>query len=317
MRFNLINPILAPLLAGAALTLAGCPQPTPDDSDRQRSDTSGDADDTAPDTTGDTSPADTERDTGLNDTGDSSGVPPWLSETTLYINIGDSVAAGYDADSNYGYAWLLYHNRDDWPAYDGHDLNAVASPSILHITDSGATSDEVLDNLRGTSLPSTQGNVVVTISAGGNDFNDSIWTMLSEDLTMSAATEVRENLASMITILRASYGDPWIWLLNVQDPTDGVGTIPSGYDEGFCEKIAEYGALFGDVVIANLGLLNQQIALEADEQGVGLADYHDWFLGHGLNSDDGWMSDDCAHPTSEGHHQMRRLIWQEWTGELY
>ncbi len=253
------------------------------------------------------------------DTGDSGAPsePSWLSETDLYVNIGDSLAAGYDAEDEYGYARLLQANLDDWPSYKGHDLQTVAGADTVHIVDSGATSDEVLENLQRFQLPPVSGEALATISAGGNDFNDSVWTMLSEDLTRQAAAEVRANLAEMIELLRGEYDDLHVYVLNIQDPTDGLGTVPDGYDEGACEAIAQYGEWVGETVVANLAIMNEEIAAEAAAQGAELADYHGWFLGHGLNSGDGWMSDDCAHPTSQGHHEIRRLIWSQWSGQLY
>ncbi len=242
-----------------------------------------------------------------------------LADVGLYLNLGDSLAAGYDAASGGGYAWLLDENQAAWPTYAGQDLATTAGAQVLHVTDSGAKSDEILDNLRSTSLPSISGTVLVTISAGGNDFNDDLWTMADEHATRAVAEEVRANLAAMVAHLEAQYPDQdlRIGLLDIQDPTDGLGTIPSNYSEGFCEALLEWGWLIGPTAVANLAILNDAIAQEAAAQGATLIGYHDHFAGHGLNSSDGWMSDDCAHPTSLGHHELRRLIWATWTGEWH
>jgi len=46
-------------------------------------------------------------------------------------------------------------------------------------------------------------------------------------------------------------------------------------------------------------------------------DYHSYFLPNGVNTAAGWMSDDCAHPTTLGHHELRRLIWAAWTDQWH
>lgn len=272
--------------------------------------------DTSADTSGDD---DTGGDSG-GETGDDTGVDPsaWLGDVDLYINLGDSVAAGYHAQDDGGYGWLLDRNLDDdFPDYEGADLNSRSSASVKHITESGATSRDVLGNLQDANLPSASGTVVVTISAGGNDFNDDYTTMISAEAAREAGEKYADNLSDMVSLLRNEYTDVRIYVLNVQDPTDGEGTIPSGYDEGMCELLEKYGDVYGETAVANLGIFNDAIADAALAEGVELLDYHGWFAGHGLNSRDGWMSDDCAHPTSEGHHQLRRLAWSVWTGELY
>jgi len=240
----------------------------------------------------------------------------WVDEVGLYLNIGDSLAAGYDAGGEYGYAWLLDENRG-FSSYTGHDLQTRSGAQVKHIADSGATSEEILDNLRDASLPSVEGEVVVTISAGGNDFNDEITTMVFAAYTEVAAAQVRANLAAMIDEVRGSYPSARIYVLNIQDPTGGTGTVPEGMDEGFCKFVDQWGAYIGPTVVENLGIMNAAIAEEAAVQGVELVDYHAAFLDHGLNTSDGWMSDDCAHPTDERHHQIRRLIWAGWTGDWY
>jgi len=239
------------------------------------------------------------------------------ADVTLFINLGDSVAAGYDAAGEYGYARLLHANDDGLaPGYAGADLVSLApSVQLLNLAESGADSGDILGNLRGASLPPTSGEVVVTISAGGNDFNDDPAIMLATPLTRAVATQLRANLAAMVAELRSAYGDPHIYVLDIQDPTDGTGEIPPQYDDGMCGVIQAVPGPLASLGVANLGIVNQAIADEAAAQGVELVSYHDHFLGHGLTSSDGWMSGDCAHPTSLGHHHLRALIWWHWTNE--
>ncbi len=264
----------------------------------------------------------TDPDSG-SDSAPDSGIEPdtepesWLTEVGLYLNLGDSLAAGYDAADGGGYAWLLHQNQAGWPDYAGQDLRTLADPQVLHLAHSGDTSDEILDTVRSASLPPVNGRVVVTLSAGGNDFNDDLTTMISADATRAVAAEVRSNIGQIMAEVRSAYPGQEVsfYVLDIQDPTGGTGTIPAGYDEGFCEALRDWGWLLGPTAVGNLELLNAEIAAETRAQGETLVPYHDLFQDHGLNTSSGWMSDDCAHPTSLGHHELRRLIWSLWTGE--
>jgi lysophospholipase L1-like esterase len=114
------------------------------------------------------------------------------------------VAAGYDAADGGGYAWLLDENQPGWPAYDGQDLTAISGARVMHLAHSGDTSAEVFDAVRDADLPAASGSVVVTISAGGNDFNDDATTMVSADLTRTVAQDLRKNLAAITKHIRAA-----------------------------------------------------------------------------------------------------------------
>jgi hypothetical protein len=48
-------------------------------------------------------------------------------------------------------------------------------------------------------------------------------------------------------------------------------------------------------------------------------DNHGVFFDHGMNAPgaERWITDDCTHPSNEGHHQLRREEWFVLTGERY
>ncbi len=354
---HLLDVRQAPLIL-LALTLAACaPSPVPvvdddDTTDALDDDDVLDDDDEAPgdddsvvsEDDDDTGSSEDDDDTGSSEDDDDSTPQPddddvtppphALSEVVLHINLGDSLAAGYNASGNNstggrGYGRLIQSNHGEYPAYAADHLEAVAGSVSFHdLGDSGATSDEILDNLESAldgALPaSVSGDVLLTISAGGNDFNDSVWTMVTPVLTEAAAAAVRANIGQMITAVRDRYEEPalghdvFVVVLNIQDPTDGTLSIPDEFDDGFCELL-QHPALVavGGLVLDNLGIMNDAIAAEAAAQGALLGDYHAAFTGHGMNATgaDRWMSDDCAHPNDEGHHQLRREIWGQLTGD--
>lgn len=231
---------------------------------------------------------------------------PLLDDPALVIVVGDSLAAGYDAAGNNGPSGSGYARRV------ANDLPGVA---FRDLAESGATSADAAARVRGAigSLPDVDGDVVVLINVGGNDFNDEIAVMISAELTAQAAAELRTNLADIVTRLRGKYGDRAVFLIDdIHDPTDGMGSVPPQYDEGFCSTLSNpILQPAAATALANLATFNAAIAAEAVEQDAHLVPLHGHFIGHGMNAPAGqrWISDDCAHPTSEGHGHLRDLVW--------
>jgi lysophospholipase L1-like esterase len=254
----------------------------------------------------------------------------------LFVNLGDSLAAGYNADGRngaggHGYARLLLENHPDYPDYDGHHFRARwTDVRFVDLGDSGATSSDTLANLRsalGGTLPATvDGDVVVTLTCGGNDFNDDVMTIIVRTSTEAAAARLADNYREIFRLLRERYEDPAagrdvVFLVtNVHDPTGGTGAIPPGFTDGFCATIQDPRLIpLRSVAIGNLAFFNDAIAAVTAELGGHLVDNHGVFLEHGMNAPgaERWLSDDCVHPTNEGHHQLRRAEWLVGTGERF
>ena len=270
---------------------------------------------------------------------DGAGPPPPLAELDdlrLYVNIGDSLAAGYNASGRngsggHGYARLMLDNHPDYPAYDGQFLRALyPDVRFVDVSESGATSSDALSNLRSAlsgDLPaSVDGDVLVSLTCGGNDFNDDVMTIILRTATDAAAARLQANDREMFRLLRERYEDPAaghavVFLVtNVHDPTGGTGAIPAGFSDGFCATINDPRLVpLRSVAIANLGAYNDAIAAVTAELGGFLVDNHGVFLDHGMNAPgaERWLSDDCVHPTNEGHHQLRREEWFVLTGERF
>ena len=179
----------------------------------------------------------------------------------------------------------------------------------------------------GGSLPaSVDGDVLVSLTCGGNDFNDDVMTIIVRATTEAVAGRLQSNYREMFRLLRERYedsaaGHAVVFLVtNVHDPTGGTGAIPAGFSDGFCATINDPRLIpLRSVAIANLGVFNEAIAAVTEELGGRLVDNHGVFLDHGMNAPGGerWLSDDCAHPTNEGHHQLRREEWRVLTGESW
>jgi len=255
-----------------------------------------------------------------------------LKNITLYVNLGDSLAAGYYASSGRSYRALLTKNNDLlYPAYKGKDLaSRFPGLKVIDRSKSGAVAKEILAQGK-TVKGNPAGNTLVVISAGGNDFNDKIATM-----TLAPQAIAKANAAAgYLKQLYQHFGDKsrfpgkvTIAQLTIYDSTDGKGSIPkiSGLS-GFCKTIqGALGLLLGPVAIANLGSFNKILRTAASGAGVVVVDSHAAFLGHGFNYQDKtwkhykpndptlWFHTDCAHGNNRGHHELRRLIWKALTG---
>jgi lysophospholipase L1-like esterase len=234
-----------------------------------------------------------------------------LDQPALVIVVGDSIAAGYNASSN---------NAPGGGGYARRVADALAGGTQLRdLSQSGANSDEAAARVAGASLPSVSGDVLVLLNVGGNDFNDSIEVMLSPAATAAAAANLRANLADIVTTLRARYedaaaGEAVVFAIDtIHDPTDGLGTIPPQYDDEFCATIQNplFTPELRAQALENLGTMNAAIAAEAAAQQAVLVDVHGAFLGHGMNGTgaDRWLSNDCAHPTTDGHDHLHQIVW--------
>jgi lysophospholipase L1-like esterase len=256
-------------------------------------------------------------DAGGNPSGPDAMPPPPadLARVGLVIVVGDSIAAGYNAaggngSSGNGYARQIV------------DRVKTLSPDaqFRDLADSGANSTDARSAVQGAvgGLPLVAGDTLILINVGGNDFNDEIAVMLDPSLAAERAAVLRTNLADIAMRLRGKFERPsegWhaLFVLDtIHDPTDDLGTIPAQFDEGFCGTIQNplFTPELRMTALANLALFNQSIADEAAAQSAYLYDMHGHYIGHGMNGGAArWMSEDCAHPTTEGHTQMRDAIW--------
>lgn len=269
-------------------------------------------------------------DAGSTDPGPdaSGGAFALLDEPSLVIIVGDSIAAGFNAANNNapggrGYGRLVVDNHAGYPAFAGRDIRTLAAGvEFRDLAESGANSNDAASKVRNASLPAVTGDVLVLINVGGNDFNDSIQTMLSPQATATAAANLRTNLADIVGRLRTRYedigaGKRVVFAIDtIHDPTDGTGSIPQQFDDGFCGTLQNplFTPQLRMTALENLATMNAAIVAEAAAQTAVLVDVHAGFLGHGMNGTDRWMSNDCAHPTSDGHHHLRELVWSALGG---
>ena len=256
-----------------------------------------------------------------------------LQHPLFLLVLGDQVAAGQDATGlntvgGKGYARLLLNNHPDFPAWEGQDL-ATRFPglALVDFARDGATTTRARANLeRGLANkvipPFIEGDLVVLIHAGGNDFFADPSVALDEEATQAAASVMRSQLAIMISLLRMRYEKAnhavVVLVGNIIDPTDGTGMVPEDFQVGASEALSSLVVEDDrEQMLANLEYMNHELAKEVARRGAWLVDAHAAFLGHGLTADDDerWLAPDGQKLLDAGHDALRRVAWKVLTGE--
>jgi lysophospholipase L1-like esterase len=240
-----------------------------------------------------------------------------------FIAIGDSISAGGGQGPFYND--LLDQNDDaTYPGWKGHDL-ATRFPGIMYVkaAQGGAVTGSYGDlNTLGAPLLTDQvnglahsypGDVLVTMTIGGNDLNDHAGDAVT-GLDAPDRTKFTANLKAALDALtapgRLGSGKLVILEANIYDPSDGQGNFSSNAS---CPPF-NVGSMLDQ---QTFGAWNQIVADAITAHGGAdtLIDLHALFAGHGFNSQDNWYFSDCIHPNTKGHKELRRLVWRLLTGE--
>lgn len=257
---------------------------------------------------------------------------PSLGKVTMYVNMGDSIAAGDGVSNALTYHGLLSKNQDArYPAYKGKSL-ADTFPGIKVVDRSkgGSTSAHLATQAAGAPA-NTTGNTLVVISIGGNDMMYNYASMLDPAQAKALAQKVVANVAKV----KAHFADKKKYpnkthfvLFNVYEWTDTMGTIPAGAKtSGACGLMKQVPPALGQLVMKNHALFNQEMMTFAKTSGWLIGDLRAAFVGHGFNHNNKacpcykasdptlWLQGDCIHPTVRGHHEIRRVVWRTLFGK--
>ncbi|MCA9668645.1 MAG: SGNH/GDSL hydrolase family protein [Myxococcales bacterium] len=261
---------------------------------------------------------------GLDAPQNTNGLP--VGTPTLFVNLGDSIAAGSGAPKGQGYAPLLFKNNDTaYPEYAGKDLSTrFAGIQIADHAKGGAQSKDLPGQL--AQVPSNpSGDTFVVVSIGGNDLQANLPALFNSDATRNIAEQVKTNFQAVLDHFadKAKYGGKVVivWF-TVYDPSDSEGNIPSDKQvSGSCILLKTLG---NQAMSDNLDRFNKELGnLARANANLYQLDVHGAFLGHGFHYDDTaakhynasdptlWFANDCIHPNPRGHHELRRLIWEQ------
>lgn len=245
----------------------------------------------------------------------------WAERPIVLLGLGDSMTAGYGASAGHSYFEMIESNpEDDWPEMQGICLSEVFPHlTVKNAAISGSTSLEHAD--RHLSRIETYGDDVfgiVFVSTGGNDIIHNYGKSPPREGAMYGATleeaepwiaNYEQRLEDILDGIGAKFpGGCHIFLLNIYDPTDGVGDID------------HYGLPAWPDGIRIHAAYNQIIADACETRDdTTLIDIYAEFLGHGIrarqfwqsyyDSDDPgcWYYENIEDPNDRGYDAIRRL----------
>ena len=198
--------------------------------------------------------------------------------------------------------------------------------TFVHDAQQGAITDVFSDNMpSGVPLLKTQidglgnsypGDVLVTITIGGNDLNAHALAAISNTdagFRSEFGTHLAAELGELTTPGRLGSGKVYVVLANIYDFTDGQGDFATV----MCGPGVNISADGGADLVRRAGTASS--ADNIAKVGGALYDMHADFMGHGYNNTDTadvWYdSASCIHPNAAGHDAIRRSIYTVLTGE--
>jgi lysophospholipase L1-like esterase len=238
-------------------------------------------------------------------------VPPGATLGT-YIVLGDSISDN-GGTGPFFYDTLHADLMKKWP-----------SIMYVHAAQGGAITDTYSDNTPASApLLKTQiaglghsypGDVLVTITIGGNDLNShAVKAIGGIDATVRGefGTHLDAELGELATAGRLGSGKVYIVLANIYDFTDGQGdfaTVKCGPGANVSMSM--------DTMVFNAW--NGVAAASLAKVGGTLYDMHADFNGHGYNVADKsqlWYdSASCIHPNALGHDAIHKSVYEIVTG---
>jgi len=249
--------------------------------------------------------------------GPAPGFPPNVS---MFINMGDSIAAGIGAASGHSYKELLMKNDDTaYPTYKGKDLKSKFSGiKMVDTAAVGALSSGLVTQAKSLS-GNPKGDTVVVISIGGNDFAGALFNIvINPSATKTLGSQVTANLKQVMAHFadkKLYPGKVMVLMFLVHDPTDGMGNIPaiSGLT-GFCIAIQTLGGFVGPALVKQLGVFNGYLKTYAKANSVLIVDNATHFLGHAYHYNNAkakhynakdptlWFYNDWLHLNTKGNN---------------
>lgn len=236
-------------------------------------------------------------DTGGGNTG---GSAAGLADVGTLVILGDSISDG-GGQSPFYYDLLKGDLQVKYGAVEYH-----------HQAQSGSKTDALVPQIEG--LPGTlPGPVAVVITSGGNDMKAAILQILGgvdDNKRMVMQTNIKAALDLLLSPNHFGPGvDVHVFEGNIYDSSDGSGK----YSQFGCKApLNLFPAQPTDTYFMNW---NTVIAGEVAAHGQTLLDMHTSFYGHGFQSNPNWYVDDCIHPSQIGHDQLRRMFYEQITGE--
>jgi lysophospholipase L1-like esterase len=258
---------------------------------------------------------------GGGDDGGSGGSGADGGGTLAPANYGTYIALGDSISDRGGVGPFFYDllNQDLTAKYPGlMFVHAAIAGSVAGPYTDGATAGQPTLESQVSGLASSYpGDVLVTITIGGNDLNghaQAAITMTDTQARMDFASDLASALGELTKPGRLGTGKLRIVLANIYDFTDGMGdfsTVRCGPGINISSARDALGFTNWNAVMATA----------AQNAGGAIYDMHADFMGHGYNAtnpDDIWFAGGnavlCIHPNAKGHDAIRRAIYKMVTG---
>ena len=233
---------------------------------------------------------------------------------TLYVALGDSMSTDHYPTCDVrglevpptrldplGAAALLHRNDDGrWPEFRGLDLETL-SPGVelLGLAEDGAMIDDVAtEELARIGRDSSDPDILITLTAGGNDLLDALAAGRGLANAVGLATR---RFVDLVETIREELPRATLILTTVYDPSDGTGRLPGL--EGYGRLPLEQLERFNEVVRRTADSLPHTL----------LADVHRHFLGHGVAAPERerwYWSRNLIEPNARGASEIRR-VWRD------
>jgi lysophospholipase L1-like esterase len=246
----------------------------------------------------------------------------WTERPVLLLGLGDSITDGYGASPGHSYFERLIANPpDEFDDMEGVCLGSVLPNLTVHnAAVSGSTSIDCLEKQIPALKPSSPEVLgLVVITTGGNDIIHMYGrTPPREGAMYGASLEQAQpwienyecRLNTTLDRIDALFpGGCMVFLGNIYDPTDGVGSARMAGFPAWPDGLAilnAYNAIIREIARAR--------------PNVHLVDIHETFLGHGLFCRQPWREHyDCEDPhcwyyvnvedpNDRGYDAIRRLF---------
>jgi lysophospholipase L1-like esterase len=145
------------------------------------------------------------------------------------------------------------------------------------------------------SLP---GNVVVSMTSGGNDFIAN-GPFILERRDHEARQRTAANVGAAVSAVRERFGpSTTVVVSNLYDPSEGTGITRGCFFSQFLPPVppdafVRWNEAIGAAVVAAGGVVH---------------DAHALFVGHGIDAPEPWLLSDCIHPNEVGHAALFRGV---------
>jgi lysophospholipase L1-like esterase len=172
---------------------------------------------------------------------------------------------------------------------------------FLNLAEDGAMIDDVAtEELARLGRDSDDPDILLTVTAGGNDLLDALTAGRSLDREVR---KIERRYTDLIATVREELPAATLVLTTVYDPTDGTGRMPGL--ESLAALPLEYLERFNDTVRAQVD----------ESEGILLADVHQHFLGHGVTAPERerwYWRQNLIEPNARGASEIRRV----WLGAI-